>query len=132
MTTESTSASQPTADEIARLIAERDRLRAEVDDLRARVSRAGPRPTSRSRRIATALLVVVASLVSTVAVAGVWARRSALDTDQWVETVGPLGEDPAVRQALGNWMTTELMGVIDPEAFFASVLPERGQVLAAP
>ena len=61
-----------------------------------------------------------------------WARATAFNTDKWVETVGPIAEDPAVQQALGNWMTTELMGAIDPEAFFASVLPERGQALACP
>jgi hypothetical protein len=80
----------------------------------------------------TALLVVLTSIMFTVAVVGVWARRNVLNTDKWVETVGPIVEDPAVQQTLGNWMTTELMGAIDPEAFFESVLPERGQALAAP
>jgi len=118
--------------EVARLAAERDRLQAEVGDLRAQVAMTAPRPPGRPRRIATGLLVVVTSIVFTVAVAGVWARRNALNTDKWVETVGPIAEDPAVEQALGSWITTELMGVIDPEAFFESVLPERGQALAAP
>ena len=49
-----------------------------------------------------------------------------------METVAPVVEDAAVQQALGSWMTTELMGAIDPEAFFEEVLPERGQALAAP
>jgi hypothetical protein len=111
---------------------ERDRLEAEVGDLRAQVTTAAPRRAGRPRRIAAGLLVVVTALVFTVGVGGVWARRNALNTDKWVETVGPIGEDPAVQQALGNWMTDELTGVIDTEAFFESVLPERGQVLAAP
>jgi hypothetical protein len=118
--------------EVARLAAERDRLQAEVGDVRAQAAVAASRPAGRPRRIATALLVVTTSIVFTVAVVGVWARRNVLNTDQWVDTVGPIVEDPAVQQALGNWMTTELMGAIDPEAFFESVLPERGQALAAP
>jgi hypothetical protein len=118
--------------EIARLTAERDRLQTEVGDLRTQVATAKPRPAGRPRRIAAALLVVVTSIVVTVAVVGVWARRNALDTDKWVGTVGPIGEDPAVQQALATWMTTELMGAIDTEAFFESVLPERGGALAAP
>ena len=77
-------------------------------------------------------LVVVTSIVFTVAVAGVWARRNALNTDKWVDTVGPIGEDPAVQQALASWMTTELTGAIDATAFFERVLPEQGQALAAP
>jgi hypothetical protein len=125
-------APEPTEAEIARLAEERDRLRAEVDDLRARHTGAEPRRPGRPRRIATALLVVVTSIVFTVAVVGVWARRNALNTDRWVTTVGPVAEDPAVQEALGRWMTTELMVVIDPEAFFESALPERGQILAVP
>jgi len=123
---------EPTPSEVARLAAERDRLKTEVDELRAQVPTAGPRRAGRPRRIVTALLVVLTSIVFTVAVVGAWAHRNVLNTDKWVETVGPIAEDPAVQQTLGNWMTTELMGAIDPEAFFESVLPERGQVLAAP
>jgi hypothetical protein len=48
----------------------------------------------RARRIAAALLVVATSIVVTVAVAGVWARRDALNTDRWVATAGPVGEPP--------------------------------------
>ena len=95
-----------------------------------------PRPRRgrprRLRRVVAAVLVVVTAIVFTVAVVGVWTRRTALNTDRWVETVGPIAEEPAVQQALGDWMTTELMGAIDPEAFFESVLPEQGQALAAP
>jgi hypothetical protein len=49
-----------------------------------------------------------------------------------VKTVGPVAQDPAVQDALGTWITTELMGVIEPEELFESVLPERGQILAGP
>jgi hypothetical protein len=120
------------SDEIARLKEERARLQAEVGDLRAQVAGARVRRLGRTRRIAAAVLVVVTSIVVTVAVAGVWGRRNALNTDRWVETVGPVGEDPAVQQALGRWTTAEIMGLIDPEEYFESVLPERGQALAAP
>jgi len=128
----STESSGTTAGEIARLEEERVRLEAEVGDLHARLTQATTRRPGRPRRLATTLLVVLTSIIVTVAVAGVWTRRNALDTDRWVQTVGPVAEDPAVKAALGNWMTTEVMGVIDAEAFFESVLPERGQVLAAP
>lgn len=123
---------KPGDDEVARLADERSRLQAEVDDLRAELA-AAPRPRGgRTRRIAAVALVVVTSLVFTVAVTGVWARRNVLNTDRWVRTVGPIAEDTAVQQALGRWMTTEVMGAIDPEALFESALPERGQILAAP
>jgi hypothetical protein len=118
--------------EVARLQDDRARLQAEVDALRAQLATAPRRPAGRPRRVVAAALVVLTVIVFTVAVVGVWARRNALNTDRWVTTVGPIAEDPAVEQALGRWITTEVMGVIDAEALFESVLPERGQILAAP
>jgi hypothetical protein len=123
---------ESTESEVARLTAERDRLEAEVGALRAQAAGAAPPPRRRVRRVAAVVLVVVTSIVFTVSVVGVWTRRNALNTDKWVETVGPIAEDPAVQQALGSWMTTELMTAIDPETFFESVLPEQGQALAGP
>jgi hypothetical protein len=77
-------------------------------------------------------LVVVTSIVVTVSVTAVWARRNALNTDRWVRTVGPIAEEPAVQQALGRYITDQAMTAIDPEELFESALPERGQILAAP
>jgi hypothetical protein len=128
----SAGANRPSDDEIAQLEAEQARLQAEVDTLRAELEHAPRRPAGRSRRIAAVALVVVTSIVFTVAVAGVWARRNALNTDRWVRTVGPIAENQEVQAALGTWITTELMRVIDPEELFEEVLPERGQILAVP
>jgi hypothetical protein len=122
----------PTGDDVADVVAERDRLRAEIDDLRGQLVVGKARRSGRVRRISTSVLVVVTSLVVTVAVTGVWARGYLLNTDRWVREVGPVVEDPAVQAALGVWITDELMTVIDPQDFFEEVLPERGQILAAP
>ena len=120
------------ADEIERLRLEQERLEAEMEELRSRLHTEKARKGGRTRRVTAAALVVVTSLVFTVAVGGVWARRNALNTGRWVETVGPIAEDPAVQRAFGRYATDELMTVIDPESFFESVLPERGQILAVP
>ena len=76
----------PDEAEIERLRAEQLRLEAEVDELRARLGTDGRRRGGRTRWVTATALVVVASLVFTVAVAGVWARRNALNTE-------PLGGD---------------------------------------
>jgi hypothetical protein len=86
----------------------------------------------RVRRVTAALLVVVTSCVITTAVVGVWSRNTALDTDRWVRTVGPLAEDPAVQEALGSWVTDEIMRLIDVDAYVERVLPDEGGALAGP
>lgn len=121
------------ASEIARLEAERARLQAEVDGLRAQLRREKrPRPAGRPRRVATTVFVVLTAVLVTVAVTGLWARRNALNTDRWVRTVGPIAAQPAVQDALGNYLTTQLMTVVDAEDILEEVLPERGQILAGP
>ena len=82
-------------DELARVRAERDALRSQVEQLETRTHRQGV-----IRRIAVGLLIVVACLAYTAAVPGLWARRNFLDTDRFVDRVGPLVEDPAVQSAL--------------------------------
>ncbi len=115
------------ADDAAALRAERDRLQAEVERLEDRTRRGGW-----WRRAGVVTLIVVACLAYTLAVPGVWAKRNFLNTDRFVDRVGPLIDDPAVQAAVTFRVTSELMKVIDPEALFEQVLPERGQLLAVP
>jgi hypothetical protein len=119
-------------DDVARLADERSRLQAEVDDLRAELAATPRKRAVRTRGVVAVVLVVVTSIVVTVSVTAVWARRNALNTDRWVRTVGPVAEEPAVQQALGRYITDQAMTAIDPEELFESALPERGQILAAP
>jgi len=65
-------------------------------------------------------------------VTAVWARRNALNTDRYVQTIGPVAQDVRVQRALGRYITDQAMSAIDPEELFKSALPERGQILAAP
>jgi hypothetical protein len=57
---------------------------------------------TRLRQTVAALLVAVAALGVTMSVIGVWAGRTSLNTDRWVETVTPLDQDPAVRAAVST------------------------------
>jgi hypothetical protein len=122
--------------EVDRLKAEQARLEAEVGDLREQMSAehaaAERRKRHRIRRVVAVALVVTTSLVFTIAATGVWARRNALNTNRWVSTVTPIAADPAVQEALGRYLTDQLMTAVDPKEFFESVLPERGQLLAVP
>jgi hypothetical protein len=121
----------PTDEEVARLVEEQSRLQAEVDGLRAKLA-APPRPGGRTRRMLAVVLVVLTSIVFTVSVTAVWARRNALNTDRYVQTIGPVAQDVRVQRALGRYLTTQVMSAIDPEELFKNALPERAQVLAGP
>lgn len=124
---QSTSESEDLAGELARVRAERDAARAELDELRVR-------PPSRHmvRRIVAVVLLVVSCLTFLTGGIGIWASRSLLDTDVWVDHVGPLIDDPDVQSAISAEITSETMKLVDPKALFQEVLPERGQVLAIP
>ena len=60
------------------------------------------KPKRRLRRILTPIIVALAILVFTATVPAAWARRTALNTDRFVELVGPLADDPAIQQVAGR------------------------------
>jgi hypothetical protein len=120
-------AGEDSSEEVVRLRAERDAALAELEQIRSR-----PESRHLTRRTVVGVLVVISCLSFLTGGVGVWASRSFLDTDIWVERVGPLADDPEVQEALGRTLTTEVMKLVDTQALFEEVLPERGQILAVP
>jgi hypothetical protein len=115
------------ASELAQLRDERDRLRRHIDVMEDRRRRGGV-----IRRTAVTLLVLLSVVSFVAAGVGVFARRNFLDTDRWVQRVGPLSEEPAVEDRLGVYLTGQLTQLIDVRALFEDALPERGRILAVP
>ncbi|HSJ43154.1 MAG TPA: hypothetical protein VK923_00540 [Euzebyales bacterium] len=113
--------------ELERLRAERDALQTQVDALGRRRRRTGA-----LRRAAVIVLVVLACLSLTAATVAVWANRTLLTTDGWVETVGPLGADPTVTAALQPRITEAVFTAIPAQDLIADTLPEDRAFLAAP
>ena len=122
----------PNEDEVARLVEEQNRLQAEVEGLRAELSATPRKRAVRTRGVVAVLLVVLTSILVTVSVTAVWARRNALNTERYVETIGPVAQDVRVQRALGNYFTTQVMSAIDPEELLRDSLPERAQALIGP
>jgi hypothetical protein len=89
-------------------------------------------PRRRLRRLLTAIIVALAILVFTATVPAAWARRTALNTDRFVELVGPLADDPAIQQALADKVTERVMSLLDIDAVVNDLFPERGAVLVGP
>lgn len=121
---------------------ELERLRSEVTDLRARAGEGagdGPAPPGsapgggrgvrRLRWAVAALLIFLAAVIAPVTLVARYARNQVLDTDKYVATVAPLAEDPALRAAVTDRVTTRLMDRIDVESLAREALDaltERG------
>jgi uncharacterized membrane protein len=122
----------PADDEVTRLVEEQNRLQAEVDGLRAELATAPRKRAVRTRGVVAVALVVLTSILVTVSVTAVWARRNALNTDRYVDTIGPVAEDVRVQRALGRYITDQAMSAIDPQELLRDALPERAQALIGP
>jgi len=109
-----------------------DKLRAERDALEKRVEKLEDRPARRRkiRVVFTAILLVLAVLCFTVAVPGLWARRTVFNTEQYVATVAPLASDPAVQEFLARTITEEAFTALDVEDRLREVLQQRDARLA--
>ncbi len=109
-----------------------EQLRAERDALEKRVEQLEDRPARRRkiRVVFTAILVVLSILCFSIAVPGLWARRTVFNTDQYVATVAPLASDPAVQEYLARTITEEAFTALDVQARLQQVLQKRDARLA--
>ncbi len=107
--------------------AELERVQSERDALAKRVKKLEERPAKRRRfrRVSTAILLVLAVLLFTLAVPGVWVRRTFSDSDRYVAMVAPLARDPAVHEYLARTVTNEVFEALAVEERLASALANR-------
>jgi hypothetical protein len=75
------------------------------------------------------ILSCVGILTSTVVV---WVHQVALNTDRWVEVVGPLPEDPDVRLAVSTKVASRVVTALDIQGRLEAVLPGPADIIAAP
>jgi hypothetical protein len=76
-------------------------------------------------------LVVLGSLVVSVAIFSIWANRQALNTDNWVDTSGRLLQSKPVDEQLSNYLAEQLEANVDLKGELEAALPPRLQPLAA-
>jgi hypothetical protein len=90
---------------------------------------AKPRP-GRGRTIAVTLLLIVACVLAPLSLIAVWTRNTLLDTDQYVETVGPLAHNPKVINAIASNISEEVVQGTNVEAKVKDALPPRADFIA--
>jgi hypothetical protein len=86
----------------------------------------------RGRRVAVVALLVLGTLFTTAFGFALWAKRQALDTENWVDTSSALLEDDEIRTAVGLFIIDRLYQSEEVEARIAEVLPPRLAPLAKP
>ena len=86
----------------------------------------------RTRSAGVSLLLIVATLLWIAFGVGIWAKRQALDTDNWVQTSDALLENEAVRTALGSFIVDNLFQSADVQQRLEASLPPQLDRLAAP
>jgi hypothetical protein len=77
----------------------------------------------RWRRILVAVLVVAGCVLAPISVIGLWARNTMLDTDQYVDTIGPLAKDPAIQKAVADRVSKRLVSSVDIEGEIKATFP---------
>jgi hypothetical protein len=82
---------------------------------------------ARWRRILCGVLVVIVCVLVPVSILAVWTRNTLLDTDQYVETVGPLAGNQAIQQAVADRIVIVLKERVDLESKVEEALPERAK-----
>jgi hypothetical protein len=85
-----------------------------------------------TKRIAVVVLLVLATLLWTVAGVAIWANRQMLDTKNWVQTSDALLRDEAIRTALSSALLDRLYQSAPVEQQVRDALPPQLKGLAAP
>lgn len=91
---------------------------------------------SRGRSIASWTLVVIGSILVPLAVVAFWGQRTITDAERYIETVGPLAAEEAIKTAIISRTTETLENAIAENQGAAQLLdalpPEAAQKLSAP
>jgi hypothetical protein len=77
-------------------------------------------------------MVLVASLLTILAIVSAWVERQALDTNEWVDTSGRLLEDETIRNALATFAVDQLYANVNVNQELQQRLPKDLKPLSGP
>ena len=86
----------------------------------------------RWRRVFAVLFVALFIILVPITVTATWAHYTVINEKGWIDTVGPIAKDPAVKAALSREITDQLFGALNPQETIAEALPPKAMFLAAP
>lgn len=106
------------------LEAEVERLRGELDATQEKLGEEKRAKRSRLRNGFAIAFAILGSLLLVVSMTAVWARGTILNTDRFVNTVGPMIDDPAVTKAVSIEVTDDVFQALDVQGRVASALAQ--------
>jgi hypothetical protein len=109
---------------------EEEPSQVEIQPLDASETSGGERHTG--RKIVVVLLVVLGCLVLVLASLAFWTRYTLLNTNGWVNAVGPIPQNPTIAQSVSVYLSAEIFKEIDVDQAIAEMLPENFQMLGMP
>ena len=95
------------------------------------VATPGRRP-SRVRRLLVGLLIFLSCLAVVVTGLTLWTHYTVMNTDGYMNLVGPIGKDPQAIQNLSEYISTQVIAATDLQTRITDALPPRVQLLAGP
>ncbi|MFF0293219.1 hypothetical protein ACFYST_08525 [Kitasatospora sp. NPDC004614] len=107
---------------------------SEVAALRARVASLESQEKPRRHRVRSffaVVLIVLAALLTPLAVVASWSRAQVTDTNRFVSTLAPLSSDPAVQGAVANRATNAIMEQLPISDLLNEVAPPDRPALNA-
>ncbi|HEY8216004.1 MAG TPA: hypothetical protein VIH82_02650 [Acidimicrobiia bacterium] len=90
----------------------------------------GTEHVPRWRRILCGVLIVLVCILAPLSLLAVWTHNTLLNTDQYVETVGPLAEDPDIQEALADRVVLALQRNVDVAKEVKDALPAKAAFVA--
>ena len=80
------------------------------------------------------VLVIIAAILFPIALTAYWGQRTLTDTERYVATVAPLAQDPTVKQAVGDKLTSVIVTQIDAQQRVKDLLQDypRLQPISGP
>ena len=90
------------------------------------------KPAGRGRRIAVALILLLASVLLLGTAADVWVKRQVLSTPKWVAASDKILANPKVQDALATYIVDEIYSNVDVQKELAEKLPEGWKGIAGP
>ena len=103
-----------------------------TDEVTAVAAGAPARRPSRVRRLLVGLLIFLSCLAVVVTGLTLWTHYTVMNTDGYMNLVGPIGKDPEAIQNLSEYVGGQVVAATDLQQRVTDALPDRVQLLAGP